>query len=290
MIAKLLKTNSVLLLVFTFLSISLIVSCGTSTKTSPAAHTSIKNYEDALRVFVYNIHHAEGVDGEVDIERIADVIRQKDPHLVALNEVDVNIERSGNVDIMEILSESLEMEPMFGKNLNHEGGEYGNGILTNLLLFSSENLHLERAEEGEQRGLLQTEVEFNGVRIAFMTTHLDHQSDSNRQLAVQQISEFKENHPDMPIIIVGDFNATPDNDIIGQMNVHFNDAWVEVGEGQGYTIPVPKSATNRRIDYIFYSNIMVEDGGPILRPIHMEVINSIASDHLPVYGVFEVVQ
>lgn len=290
MIKKFPGTGSALLSFLTFLSISLIASCGTSTTTSPPAQNNNSNHKDALRVFAYNIHHGEGIDGEVDIERIADVIRQRDPHLVALNEVDVDIERSGNVDIMEILAESLEMEPVFGKNLDHEGGEYGNGILTNLPLLSSENLHLERSEAGEQRGLLQTVVEFKGIRIAFMTTHLDHQSDVNRQLAVQQIFETKENYPDMPMIIAGDFNATPDDGVIGQMNVHFNDVWDEVGEGPGYTIPVPKSAANRRIDYIFYSNSMVEDGEPTLRPIHMEVINSNASDHLPVYAGFEVVQ
>lgn len=86
-------------------------------------------------------------------------------------------------------------------------------------------------EGGEQRGLLQTEVEFNGVRIAFMTTHLDHRSDINRQIGV----------------------------------------------------------ANRRIDYAFYSNGRIEEGEPTLRPTHMVVINSRASDHLPICAELEVV-
>jgi endonuclease/exonuclease/phosphatase family metal-dependent hydrolase len=227
------------------------------------------------------------MDGEVNIERIANVIKEKDPHLVALNEVDVDVERSGNIDIMALLAEYLDMEPVFGMNIPHQGGEYGNGILTNLPLLSSENLHLDKPEDGEQRGLLQTVVKFNGVKIAFMTTHLDHRSDINRQVAVEQIIETKQNYPGMPVIVTGDFNARPDDGIIGRMNVNFNDLWDEVGEGPGYTIPPPAAVANRRIDYIFYTNNLVEEGEPALRAVHMEVIDSNASDHLPIYGAFE---
>lgn len=289
MIKRFLRKNFPFFPFLVFLAFTLIAGCEKSTTTTPSDSEKNNFNEDALRVFVYNIQHGRGMDDVVDIERIADVIRQKDPHLVALNEVDVNIERSGNVDIMEILAESLEMERVFGKNLDHEGGEYGNGILTNLPILTSENLHLEMAEEGEQRGLLQAEVDFNGVRIAFMTTHLDHRSDVNRQVAVEQIFEVKENYAGMPILVTGDFNARPEDGVIGQMGVHFNDVWDEVGEGPGYTIPVPESVANRRIDYVFYSNSLVEERKPTLRPIHMKVINSTASDHLPVYAEFEVI-
>jgi len=273
------------------LCIAVLVSCGNGSATTMPSEpdNGFTGSENSLRVFVYNIQHGRGLDEEVNIERIADVIREKDPHLVALNEVDVGVERSGNIDIMELLAEYLDMEPVFGKNIPHQGGEYGNGILTNLPLISSENLHLDMPEGGEQRGLLQVEVEFNGVSIAFMTTHLDHQSDINRQVGVEQIIETKQNYPGMPILVTGDLNARPDDGIIGRMKVNFNDVWDEVGEGPGYTIPAPAARANRRIDYIFYSNNLVEEGEPYLQPVHMEVINSSASDHLPIYGVFEVI-
>lgn len=259
--------------------------CGSSSKVP-----NLNEPEEALRVFVYNIHHGRGMDGEVNIERIADLIREKDPHLVALNEVDVGVERSGSIDIMELLAESLEMEPVFGKNLDHEGGEYGNGILTRLPVNSSGNLHLKQAEEGEQRGLLQAEVEYNGGNFVFMTTHLDHQSDRNRHFAVEQIIETTHQYSGKHVIVVGDFNATPGDPVIDQMKTIFTDAWEEKGDGHGYTIPVPASKADRRIDYVFYSNNEPEEGEAYLQAVHMEVINSEASDHLPVYAVFEVVE
>lgn len=279
-------------LVFALLGITLTASCGNSPSADPADPGEENNHisGEVLPVLVYNIHHGEGTDGVVDIERIADVIRQKNPHLVALNEVDVGVERSGKVDTMEILAEALDMEPVFGKNIvPRQGGEYGNGILTNLPLLTSKNLLLDMSEEGEQRGLLQAEVEFEGIPVAFMATHLDHQSDINRQVAVQQIIETKKEYSGMPVIVAGDFNAPPDDGIIGQMKVYFSDVWEEAGTGSGYTIPVPASQANRRIDYIFYANDKTSGTGPELRPVHVEVINTGASDHLPVYAEFEIV-
>lgn len=291
---KPIKTGFVLIPFIVILGIVLVTSCAGSSAITTSTHPENGNksniYPDALRVFVYNIQHGRGLDGEVNIERIADVIKAKDPHLVALNEVDVGVERSGNIDIMALLAKHLEMESVFGKNIPHQGGEYGNGILTNLPVLSYENLHLNMSEEGEQRGLLQTVVKFKGVKIAFMTTHLDHRSDINRQVAVEQIIEAKQNYPDIPIFVTGDFNARPGDGVIGRMKIHFNDTWDEVGEGPGYTIPAPGAIANRRIDYIFYSNNLVDEGEPALQPVHMEVINSSASDHLPIYGAFELIE
>ena len=34
----------------------------------------------SLRIMIYNIHHAQGVVGKVDYERIAAIIRKADPH------------------------------------------------------------------------------------------------------------------------------------------------------------------------------------------------------------------
>ena len=51
---------------------------------------STSHAEDALslRVVTYNIHHGVGVDGKLDLNRIAEVIRAAKADLVALQEVD----------------------------------------------------------------------------------------------------------------------------------------------------------------------------------------------------------
>lgn len=243
---------------------------------------------DTLRVLTYNIQHGRGLDDKVDLLRIADLIKEKNPHIVTLQEVDVGVERSGNIDIMKVLSGYLGMEPVFYKNISHEGGEYGNGLLTSMPLLSKKNLHLIQPSGGEQRGLLTTEIDFNGVRITLMATHLDNRNEPNRLKGVDQIIEGKVAYRGSPIIVTGDFNDFPGSAMHDRMKESYFDVWEEVGEGDGYTIPSIDS--HRRIDYFFYTNQLVEDGEPKVSPVHMEVIESEASDHLPIYAEFEIIR
>ena len=52
-----------------------------------------------LRVMTWNIRHGEGLDGRVDLERIAAVIRASGADLVGLQEVDRGVRRTGGVDM-----------------------------------------------------------------------------------------------------------------------------------------------------------------------------------------------
>lgn len=82
--------------------------------------------QPTLRFVSYNIQHGEGMDGKINLKRIAEVIAKEKPDLVALQEVDKNCTRSGKRDIAKELGELLNMEFRFGKSMSFQGGEYGN--------------------------------------------------------------------------------------------------------------------------------------------------------------------
>ena len=93
-----------------------------------AACASAPEHEpQVVRVMTYNIHHGEGSDGRFDLQRLAQIIRDADPDLVALQEVDRNTARSGGVDQIAELSRLTGMHSAFGKALeplierSHEG-------------------------------------------------------------------------------------------------------------------------------------------------------------------------
>ena len=84
---------------------------------------------DSLRVLCYNIHDGQGTDGKYDIERLAKVIQEAKPDLVALQEVDVGVKRSGRVHKAQRLAELTRI----GRPLRHyEGGLIGNAVLSRL--------------------------------------------------------------------------------------------------------------------------------------------------------------
>src|SRR6056297_1670777 len=86
--------------------------------------------DDTIRVLCYNIHYGQGTDGKYDVERLAKVINRSRPDLVALQEVDVGVNRSGRVHQARRLAELTGMAVRFGPTQHYQGGLFGNAVLT----------------------------------------------------------------------------------------------------------------------------------------------------------------
>ena len=86
--------------------------------------------DEPIRVLCYNIHYGQGTDRKYDIERLAKVIKQSRPDLVALQEVDVGVKRSERIHEARRLAELTGMAVRFGPTQHYQGGLYGNAVLT----------------------------------------------------------------------------------------------------------------------------------------------------------------
>lgn len=233
-----------------------------------------------FRVLSFNIHHGEGLDGKLDLKRIARVIKEERADLVALQEVDRGAERTQKRDVAAELAALTGMKFEFGKNLDFQGGAYGNAILSRFPLSELTNTLLKMVRAGELRGVLQARVALGGRSLVFMATHLDHRApDEDRVSSVQQIKTLAAALPETePLIVAGDFNDIPGSSMHRGMMEQFADTWELVGQGPGPTIPVGKP--NRRIDYIWFTP------GRGLEPVKATVPTTDASDHLPVATEF----
>ncbi len=242
---------------------------------------------DTLVVLTYNIHHGEGIDSTVNLQRFADLLKKYHVDIAAFQEVDKGVERTNGIDIMREISALTEMDYYFDKNISYQGGEYGNAIITKLPVLEKSNLHYKMIREGEQRGLLRVVTKFNDFQFAFADTHIDFRGDdSERVLNVGEIKNTAKKYSSMPLIVCGDFNDTPNSRTHNLMKEDFIDVWEAVGNGEGlsYSTEKPK----KRIDYIFLKN---PDNGEIsFKPVSIEVLHSDASDHLPVLAKFLLIQ
>ncbi len=242
-----------------------------------------------IRVMTYNIHHGEGMDGKVDLKRIADIIKRSGADIVALQEVDRGVERTKRIDILTELSDLTDMTYAFGKNIDFQGGEYGNGFLTRFPILEERNLHYRMIRPGEQRGLLQLVLEVHGEEIVAMNTHIDYrQDDTERVMNVAEVRDAASRYTPRPLIVCGDFNDTPESRIIALMKEDFIDAWEAAGTGAGFTYPA--DTPKKRIDYIFVSKPKRgedQSSSLSLRPVAARVIQTDASDHLPLLVEFE---
>ena len=96
----------------------------------------------SLRVMTYNIHHGQGMDGELDLERIAALIRENDPDLVALQEVDLLTNRTARVDQAAELARLVRMHHAFARFMFYDGGEYGLAVLSKSPIVESRIISL----------------------------------------------------------------------------------------------------------------------------------------------------
>jgi len=244
---------------------------------------SARSVESAksFRVMTYNIHHGEGVDGRIDLERIADVIKKERADLVALQEVDKGVARTARRDFPAELAVLTGMPCVFSNNYHYQGGEYGNAILSRFPVVTWTNTHLQMIRNGEQRGILQTTVSVLGNQLVFMATHIDYRrEDDERIINVAEFKRIVKRYSGLPVIVCGDFNDTPGSRTYANMAEEFVDVWVKVGDGPGYTI----TSTNptKRIDYIWLHKEQRS-----IEPLRAWVIKTPASDHLPLVAEFE---
>lgn len=255
----------------------LAVSC--SKAINPMTDTS---NAAALRVMAYNIHHANPPSRPdyIDLDAIANTIKAQNPDLVALQEVDVNTERSGKFNQAEEIAKKLNMHFYFGKAIDHQGGDYGVAILSKYPLSETQVHRLPSKPEtkGEPRVLATAKITLpNGSVIRFGSTHLDAQkAPVNRQMQIEEIGKIATTEQ-LPFIIAGDFNATPDSEVIAGLDKHFT----RTCQNCAPTIPVINP--NKTIDFIAYKHPQ----NKISVVSHQVVNEQYASDHLPVVAVLK---
>lgn len=212
----------------------------------------------SLTVVTYNIQAGAG-----NLDRIGDEIRALNADLVALQEVDVHWhQRSNFADQATALARSLGVEVRFAPIYRVDGAvgrpmrEFGVALLSRLPIESVRNDSLTRLSTQEanpvpslQPGLLNAMVNVRGTRVRVLTTHLDYRADpAVRHAQVAEIVRVLGAN-DVPTILAGDLNATPEAAELRPLFETLKDAWSAPGPGHTY----PASAPTKRIDYILVS-------------------------------------
>jgi len=257
-------SNRIALLLIAVIS---TIACGCSS--SPRA-------AQPLTVMTYNIHHGEGTDKRLDLERIAKVIGDTRPDLVALQELDADTNRTNHVMQAKELARLLKMHYVFGPAMDHDGGKYGDAVLSRYEIVTSRVIALPYTpgERREPRVAVETIVQVPGGReLAFISTHLDHTAKSPDRLPQatainEQLAHLKE-----PAILAGDFNCQPDDPPMRELARE----WTMVGNGEGDGATYIDDVRRIKIDHIL---VKPKDAFHV---VEARVIDDrVASDHRPV--------
>ena len=155
---------------------------------------------ERMRVATFNVHHCQGLDGRVDIARIAGVMSETGAELIALQELDRHLPRSGLVDQPAALESATGMSIFFHPTLTRTRGDYGIAIAARAPVEASFEPLPQIADE-EPRGLLATT--YRGISV--IATHLSR----DRKASAAQIAALAATAAGMtpPVLMLGDLNA-----------------------------------------------------------------------------------
>jgi endonuclease/exonuclease/phosphatase family metal-dependent hydrolase len=237
-----------------------------------------------LRVLCYNVHWCLGTDGKYDVARLADVINKAKPDLVALQEVDVGVKRSGRVHDVRELSKLTGLAARFGPTQHYEGGLFGNAVMTRLPILDVSIHPLPYTESTDERttyprGAIAVTMQGpDGKPLRFVSTHFQHNVPEDRLAEAKAINKlFAADGDGLRTILAGDMNAVPDAEPVTELLKKWKNA---IDEAETPTAPATKPRS--RIDYVFYR------AASQFRVVESKVIpESIASDHRPVLAVLE---
>ena len=184
----------------------------------------------------WNIQQGRNIDKQIEY------LHSLNPDIVCLQEVDWNNERTNKENIVNKISNALEMNSCYGiefieiKSQNRKtfrfigegGGAIGNAILSRTDLYdcsriplTTKNLDWENPVEPYQKKIVSIEPRIgqrialkantliNGKNIVIVCTHLEDKGGgiAGRIEQLNQIFASLVNHQNDPIIIAGDFNT-----------------------------------------------------------------------------------
>ena len=223
----------------------------------------------------WNIQYGKGVDGRIDLDRIAETVHKDGlPDVLCLQEISRNYPSTddGADQVKELENLFPEYESFFGAVHDRSGGkektrkQFGNLVLTRLSPVQVLHHLLPSPADPKakfmSRQIAELVIPADTIDLRVMTTHLEFFSEIQQLAQIQRIREIHKeascqfhnpgkDMPDTPFelvirpektVICGDFNFIPDSTPYRKMIAKFSDkkmglvdAWRTHKEGSPHT-------------------------------------------------------
>ena len=220
--------------------------------------------QDYVKLMSYNVRNTKGMDGIRNLQRVANVIINEAPDVVAVQELDSMTTRSNQQYVLGELAERTQMHATYTPAISFQGGKYGIGILSKETPLNIRTYPLPGREEA--RMLLVAEFE----NYFFACTHLSlTEEDRLASLDIIKSSVVKSNKP---YFLAGDLNDQPDSKFIQALQEDFQ----VLTHIKKPTFPAPEPTET--IDYI----AAWKHGSNDFANLSAQVLEEpVASDHRP---------
>jgi endonuclease/exonuclease/phosphatase family metal-dependent hydrolase len=241
------------------------------------------------RLLTYNVHHCVGLDRRHAPDRIARVISQFNPHLVALQEIETRNPRNGHVDQAKVISDILQTEFHYHPARQRGVVNFGNAIFSRLPMRKIRSAILPGLPRlrVQSRGALWVSIAIEGVDLQIINTHLGLFPQERFLQAGSLVGREWLAHPEchqQPRILCGDFNATSASRVYRL----FMDSLRDV---QGENGKKPASTWPSFFPIVRYDHVFVDPQIKVCRVmVPRTPLTSLASDHLPLVLDFQILK
>jgi endonuclease/exonuclease/phosphatase family metal-dependent hydrolase len=227
---------------------------------------------ETLRVVTYNIHRCIGTDGRGSVDRVARVLGELRPDLVALQEV-LSSERVPNPGQLERLADATGLQPVAGGTLVEEDARYGNGLLLRAPPAKVERHDLS-VPGAEPRGALEVVVETAAGPARVITTHLGLRARERRR-QIERLEAILAARPEPVLALLGDVNEWRPRPLVASL-----------ARLSRVLRPVPVARTfPSRRPMVGLDRIWIGPGADLLASgPHRSALAREASDHLPFFA------
>ena len=240
-----------------------------------ARHTS------HLRLMTYNTHGCGGMDGRISPRRIARVIREQMPDIVALQELDLGRRRSRAEDQAAIIARELGMHAVFCPTLTRGTEHYGHALFTRWPVEIVKRARLPHDQNGwwdEPRSAIWARLNVGGRPVNIVTTHLglgmrERELQMRALLGPEWVGGIIEQEP---VILCGDFNMLPGSVPYRLAVERLRDIQLD-GNVRRPVNTFSSVQPMLRIDHVFVTRHFQRDAIMAVR----NDLTRVASDHLP---------
>ncbi len=228
-----------------------------------------------LKIASYNIHSFIGTDGLRDVPRVARVIRELAPDVIALQEMVFRQRDDGGTEPVEVLGELSGYQSVSAPIERADGLVFGNAVLTRLPVLSQRRICLDYGSR-EPRTALEVVFETAARPLRVVATHLGLRP-AERRHQVRTILEHVAGDERSVTVLLGDFNEWF---LLGRPL-----RWLHARFGQGYAAPSYPS----RFPLFALDRIWTHPRGAVRAfGAYAKGEARVASDHLPVMAEVDV--
>jgi endonuclease/exonuclease/phosphatase family metal-dependent hydrolase len=177
---------------------------------TPIAFAPLAARSAAMRVATYNIHTCIGVDRRCDPARIAAVLREIDPDIACLQEVDAKRRLAPFADQWAYLGAATGLSVIAGDAIREHRGRFGNAILTRFPVLSVRTIDLSVGDY-EPRGAIDADLLVGDRVLRVLATHLglrlaERQWQANRLMTALGEAPAPRRPKPHAVLLMGDLN------------------------------------------------------------------------------------